>query len=95
MSFSKAHIQDNKTPCPCENYENHISHSIDDVSENLCAYVIICSYQTWYLYGEVIFNIKQTSMSKGKESIIEEDIGDNMFDMINDLEELFVYHLDI
>ena len=90
LSFSKAHIQDDKISCPCENYENHKTHSIYDVRRHLYAYMIICSFQTRYLYGEVIFNIKQTSMNKGKESIVEKDVDNNMFDMINDLEEHFV-----
>ena len=35
--------------------------------------------------------LNPTSKNKGKEPIVEEDVGDNLFDMVNDLEEQFVH----
>mgnify|MGYP003103371136 CR=1 FL=1 len=90
FSFAKSHTQDDKIRCPCQVCGNHRSHSIDDVRGHLRAYGIICSYQTWYLHGEDFVHIKRTSTStKGKEPIVEENIvdenvGDNMYNMIND-----------
>ena len=98
LSFAKAHIQDDKIPCPCQLCGNHRSHSIDNVRGHLRAYGIICSYQTWYLHGEDFVHVKSTSTStKGKEPIVEENVGhdDNMFNMINDLEENFVHRPEL
>ena len=90
LSFAKIHMKNDKIYCPCMDCKNHRSHSVDEVRRHLLVHEIICSYQTWYLYGEICLN--PTSKNKGKEPIVEEDVGDNLFDMINDLEEHFVHH---
>ena len=86
LSFAKTHVKKDKIRCPCVDCGNHRSHEVDEVRRHLLARGIICSYQRWYLHGEMCLNIP-TSKNKGKEPIVEEDIGDNLFDMVNDLEE--------
>ena len=84
-------MKDDKIWCkyPCVDCENHRSHLINVVKRYLFGHEI-CSYEAQYLHGEAYFN--STSTSNGKEHIIEEDVGDTMFDMINDFEEHFMRH---
>ena len=93
LSFAKTHMKNDKIRCPCVDCGNHRSHSVDEVRRHLLARGIICSYQTWYLHGEMCFN--PSSKNKSKEPIIEEDVGDNLFDMVNDLEEQFVHRPEL
>ena len=85
LTFAETQMKNDKIRCPCVDYGNHRSHSVDEVRRHLLAFEIICSYQTWYLHDKICLN--PTSKNKGKEPIVEEDVGDNLFDMVNDLEE--------
>ena len=56
LSFIKTHLKNDKIQCPCVDCGNHSSHSVDEVRRHLLTREIICSYQTWYLHGEVCLN---------------------------------------
>ena len=84
LSFAETHMKNDKIRCPCVDCGNHRSHPVDEVRRHLLACEIICSYQTWYLHGEMFFN--PSSNNKAKYDVVEEVVGDNLFDMVNYLE---------
>lgn len=92
LAFAKTHMEDDVIRCPCIRCGNHKSFSIKMVRTHLIANGIMTLYKTWYCHGEAI---SSSSFNRKHQHVEEEDVGDNMCDMINDLEDHFVHKPDL
>lgn len=89
LTFARDNLVDHQAIlCPCIRCSNRRLFSIDVVRTHLICHGIMLSYKSWYHHGEVNF---QGSFNPPREDVTLEDeandVGDNMCDMVNDLED--------